>query len=193
MNVLVLSPSAITIISHLENQGHFPIVYNERLDIDFIKQHNIEFAISYRYHHIIAPEVIEYLNGRIVNLHISYLPWNRGSDPNLWSFLEDTVKGITIHYVDSGIDAGNIIIQKEVFFVEEKETLATTYHFLNDEIIRLFNDNCKAILNGQASHFEQEDFGTIHKTKDKKPYLYLLSEKGWDTPVLEVKGKAIQK
>ena len=40
----------------------------------------------------------------IVNLHISYLPFNRGSHPNYWSFVENTPKGVSIHEIDEQIE-----------------------------------------------------------------------------------------
>ena len=50
----------------------------------------------------------------IVNLHISYLPWNRGAHPNFWSFFDATPTGVSIHLIDKGIDTGPIIVQKKV-------------------------------------------------------------------------------
>ena len=52
----------------------------------------------------------------IINLHISYLPYNRGAHPNFWSFVENTPSGVSIHQVDSGIDTGKIVIQKQINF-----------------------------------------------------------------------------
>ncbi|MCL0081308.1 hypothetical protein M1N64_03665 [Peptococcaceae bacterium] len=45
--------------------------------------------------------------GRAINLHISFLPWNRGADPNFWSFIENAPVGVSIHYLDEGIDTGD--------------------------------------------------------------------------------------
>jgi len=36
------------------------------------------------------------------------------ADPNVWSFIEKTPKGVSIHYLDAGIDTGDIIAQKLV-------------------------------------------------------------------------------
>ncbi len=58
----------------------------------------------------------------IINLHISFLPWNRGAHPNFWSFYDDTPKGVTIHLIDEGIDTGAIIYQKEITFDRNEKT-----------------------------------------------------------------------
>ena len=48
----------------------------------------------------------------LINLHISYLPYNRGSYPNYWSFKENTPNGVSIHHIDDGIDTGPVLVQK---------------------------------------------------------------------------------
>ena len=46
-----------------------------------------------------------------MNLHISYLPFNRGPSEFLVIF-DDTEKGVSIHLVDGGIDTGPILFKK---------------------------------------------------------------------------------
>ena len=68
---------------------------------------------------------------KIINLHISYLPWNKGASPNLWSVVEETKKGVSIHYVDSTLDTGEIIVQKELDFGDDvslKESYLNLIH-----------------------------------------------------------------
>jgi methionyl-tRNA formyltransferase len=126
-----------------------------------------------------------------VNLHISYLPWNRGADPNLWSFLEDSPKGVTVHYMDEGVDTGDIIAQKKIEFAkEEEQTLSSTYNILKKEIEGLFEKVWPDIVNGSAKRVRQPGKGSSHKLADKKPYMHLL-DKGWNTPVANLKGKAL--
>ena len=47
-----------------------------------------DLIISFGYKHIIKKEVISNSNIPIINLHISYLPWNKGAHLNFWSFNE---------------------------------------------------------------------------------------------------------
>jgi methionyl-tRNA formyltransferase len=191
MKILVLGPSQSPISSFLQKNGYSIIEYTAPLDINFLEENKFGLAVSYRYRHIIRKEIIDFLNGKIINLHISYLPWNRGADPNLWSFLEDTPKGISIHYVDSGIDTGDIIAQRSMSFEEHEHTLSSTYELLNREVINLFKENWDLIVNNENPRIKQAEGGSIHKSKDKVAYQYLFSDKGWDTPVSEIKGKAL--
>ena len=76
-----------------------------------------------------------------INLHISYLPFNRGAHPNFWSFVDNSPKGVTIHEIDEGLDTGPIIHQKKLSFnikKKESDTFFKTYKILNNEIQKLF-------------------------------------------------------
>ena len=192
MKILLLGPPNEKIAGILTEDGHHVLEKESHVDVQFLKEKKIDFAVSYGYRHIIKTDVLHHLKDRIINLHISYLPWNRGADPNLWSFLEDTPKGVTIHYVDEGIDTGDIIAQKLVEFDVSRETLRTTYGKLSKEIIALFQETWSSIVNGQVTAKKQIGKGTFHKLSDKDRFKYLLSN-SWDTPVENLLGKALLK
>jgi methionyl-tRNA formyltransferase len=188
VKVLLLRNSQVLISKIIEQTGDDLLEWSDPIDELFIEQNRIEFAVSYGYRHIINPATINCLNGKIINLHISLLPWNKGADPNLWSFLEDTPKGVTIHYIDEGIDTGDIIAQKEVAFQGDQETLATTYQKLQKELFDLFKINWPLIRDERCSRLEQVHYGTFHKSFDKRKYENLLVY-GWETPVSLIIGK----
>lgn len=150
---------------------------------------SVDYIVSYGYRHILKNDVLVPFDRRIVNLHISLLPWNRGADPNLWSFLEDTPKGVTIHYMDAGIDTGDIIAQKEVPY-EKEDTLRTSYDRLSKTIIGLFEEVWPSLRARKVHSVPQPPGGSFHRLRDKAPYEALLT-KGWDTPVAELIGKAL--
>jgi methionyl-tRNA formyltransferase len=191
MKVLLLGIKPSPLKSILEKNRCTVIERSDPIDLKFFDRNRVDFAVSYRLRHIIGKPVIEYLRGNIINLHISLLPWNRGADPNLWSFLENTPKGITIHYIDHGIDTGDIIAQKEVFFDEDKETLTSSYEKLNHEIIELFEKIWPFIMHGKSSRRKQPPGGTYHRILDKIPFEKLIAEQGWNTPVKNLVGKAL--
>lgn len=149
----------------------------------------VDFIISYGYRHIITKDIIEQFKNKIINLHISLLPWNRGSDPNLWSFLENTPKGVTIHYIDNGIDTGDILAQKQVEMKNE-DTLKTSYEHLSTEIEQLFKIVWPEIREGKLKAIPQLKAGSYHRLRDKKAFEHLLTD-GWDTPVANLNGKAL--
>jgi methionyl-tRNA formyltransferase len=117
------------------------------------------------------------------------LPWNKGADPNLWSFLENTPKGVTIHYLDEGIDTGDILAQKEVQ-MRDDDTLKTSYERLSTEIEQLFEFVWPKIKNGQLKAIPQPKGGSFHRLRDKKAFEHLLTNE-WDTQVANLIGKAL--
>lgn len=194
MLVLFLGPYNERITNHIKSFGDEVLnTENGISEIKAIGLENIDYIISFGYRYIIPKEIIEKYNKRIINLHISLLPWNRGADPNLWSFLEDTPKGVTIHYIDEGIDTGEIIAQKEVKFPDiNLTTLRNSYETLKIEIVNLFIKVWIDLKAGKINSKPQNHGGSFHCLKDKRKYDYLL-EYGWDTPVAELIGKAKEK
>lgn len=190
MNVLVLKNTNTSVLEILRKQGDHVIEFSDPIDVKFLRANKVEFIVSHGYRHIIKSSIINHLSDRIVNLHISLLPWNRGADPNLWSFLENTPKGVTIHYINEGVDTGDIIAQRKVIFSEEAETLATTYYRLQEEIITLFIETWPELRKLHYLGQKQEGAGSFHKLNDKRKYEHLLTD-GWNTPVSVLIGKGL--
>lgn len=143
-------------------------LYSEKLDANTIHMLHPQLILSYNYDHIIPDEVIQATNGNIVNMHISFLPWNRGFSPNLWSFIDSTPKGVTIHKLSTGLDKGNIIFQKELFFDAETETFSSTYQKLNEAISDMCKVHFEELLSGAYSDRPQVGQGSYHSLKDLK-------------------------
>jgi methionyl-tRNA formyltransferase len=103
--------------------------------------------------------------------------------------VDGTPKGVTIHYLDEGVDTGDLIAQREVTF-GPGETLKSTYERLQAEIQALFREQWSAIRTGACPRIPQQGEGTTHRVKDKEPLAHLLTE-GHDTLVeaLEAYGR----
>ena len=164
------------------------IYQEEKINDDLIIKENLDFIISYGYRFILSKRIVNYYLNKIINLHISYLPWNRGADPNLWSFLDDTPKGVTIHYIDEGLDTGDIIAQKNIEFLGN-ETLSTSYLKLTLEIESLFKYIWPSIRLRQNNRITQNDNGSYHHSKEKDKYMHLLVN-GWETCIKDIVGAA---
>lgn len=161
------------------------ILYDKKINLTKVKNINPSFIISYNYRYYIAKNIIDYMNNNIINLHISFLPWNRGAYPNIWSFLNDTPKGVTIHQVNEFIDGGDILIQKQVYIDETKETLKSSYLLLHAEIQNLFKANWKYIKSGKIDPIPQKSGGSLHTVADLNEIKHLIY--GWSMPIIELK------
>jgi len=165
------------------------LVTGQRLDNDLLQRFKPDFLISYNYRYIIKDDVLNILMGRAINLHIAYLPWNRGAHPNLWSILDNTPKGVTIHHMIESLDAGAIIAQKKVIFCESRETLASSYALLHKEIQKLFMRRWQSFKEGKIVPFPQQGMGSIHYVRDFERIKPLLRDRGWDIKISELKSK----
>src|ERR1700733_14616784 len=181
MNVLFLGPPESVVLAFLKTAETSVVQTMEPLDDAFLDRDSADFLVSHGYRHIIKQKVLDRFPRRAVNLHISYLPWNRGADPNLWSFIENTPKGVTIHYLDAGIDTGDIIAQKKVEFAPD-DTLRTSYERLQREIADLFVEHSTEILAGPCDRLKQSGAGSFHRIADREKVAHLLTS-GWETCV----------
>ncbi|WP_182186216.1 formyltransferase family protein [Pectinatus frisingensis] len=163
-------------------------IFYDKINMSVLKKINPDIIISYNYKYIIDKNIIVYMKNNIVNLHISYLPWNKGSNPNFWSFIDDTPKGVSIHLIDDTLDTGVILFQKKVFFNEKKETLRTSYEKLHLEIKALFKKNWGKIKNGDYVIKNQTPSGSYHDIKEYQKFIG-DTEIDYDEPIFILKRR----
>jgi methionyl-tRNA formyltransferase len=184
LKILLLSPRPDSLIQALSSES--VDFSNDDLQPDLLATKNYDFAISFGYRYLIPQECIEILQGNILNIHISLLPWNKGSDPNIWSWLENTPKGVSIHWVTDQPDAGDIAIQKAIA-LDENDTLHKTYEILQTEAAELFNKLWNDIGITNAKRSQQSGMGSIHKKSDLKKHQKVLTN-GYDTQCIVLKN-----
>jgi len=187
LKILLLGEHSLRLKKILEKNEDTIEHKTDKLEYNKELLNSIDFMISYGYKYIIDKHILHILHNKAINLHISLLPWNRGADPNLWSFIENTPKGVTIHYISPEVDKGDIIAQKELFF-SDQETLRSSYEKLCWEIEKLFEEVWPDIRNNNVSPRPQPSGGSFHSTKDREKVQHLL-HKGWDTPVRDIIGR----
>jgi len=192
LKILILGPEKqpqIALIDFLSNDGNSITRCEEKLNSEEIANCEYDYLISFGYRYIVRKDVLDYFKEKAINLHISFLPWNKGVDPNLWSILESTPKGVTIHQMDYGLDTGKILCQQEIFFYEN-DTLKSSYEKLQDKLVELFKSNWGKIKSNIVKPIQQKGKGSYHKSSDKNNYIELLVY-GWDTKITDLEGKAI--
>ena len=152
MKILFLGGSMSKHLVDLLVEHGEEVTYTEqKISLEKVQHVVPEMIISYNHKHILGPDILQAVDGWAINLHISYLPYNRGAYPNIWSFLEDTPKGVTIHNIGAGIDTGDIMAQKQVYIDIEKETFKSAYEILHQEIQFLFKANWEEIKSCQLA------------------------------------------
>jgi methionyl-tRNA formyltransferase len=134
--------------------------------LQVIKDIGPDYVVSCGYRHIVPEEVLNVPTEGYLNLHPAYLPYNRGANPNVWSIVEGTPAGVTLHWMDPGLDTGNIVARQKVetdFSDNGKEL----YERLEDAQVALFQETWPDVVAGKIDETEQdEDTGTYHRTSD---------------------------
>lgn len=179
MRVLFLGPDTSPVLAFLRERE------DVRQTADPLAAVEADFIVSHGYRHIVSRDLCEAFDGRAVNLHIGYLPWNRGADPNLWSHIDATPSGVTIHYIAPGLDTGDVIAQRLVRFTQA-DTLATSYAKLQDAMHGLFVQWWPKIKDRTCPRIPQAGSGSYHRSADRQRVSHLLTA-GWDTPVQDLR------
>ncbi|MEW6041848.1 MAG: methionyl-tRNA formyltransferase [Elusimicrobiota bacterium] len=79
-----------------------------------------DLGVVVAYGKILPKSIIDYPPGGTINVHFSLLPKYRGAAPIQWALIRGEKKtGVTVFYLDEGIDTGKIIIQEETEITDE--------------------------------------------------------------------------
>ncbi|MGM7724719.1 phosphoribosylglycinamide formyltransferase [uncultured Metabacillus sp.] len=96
-----------------------------------LHQHQIDYVILAGYMRLIGPTLLDAYANKIVNIHPSLLPAFPGKDAIGQAFHAGVkVTGVTVHYVDAGMDTGPIIAQQAIDITNDDtvETIAEKVH-----------------------------------------------------------------
>lgn len=125
-----------------------------------------DLGVSVSFGYLLAREVLETLPAGCINLHTGFLPYNRGAYPNVWSIVERTPAGVAVHFVDEGVDTGDIIARREVA-VEPVDTGASLFEKLEEAALQLFQETWALVLAGRATRTPQDlSEGSSHRVAD---------------------------
>ncbi len=134
--------------------------------LESVRRLRCDIAVSVLFGYILKPDFLKLPPAGCINLHPSLLPYNRGAHPNVWSIIEGTPAGATLHYIDAGVDTGDIIAQREVA-VESIDTGETLYRRLETASLELFKETWPTLRAGTARRFAQNcAAGTSHRASD---------------------------
>jgi phosphoribosylglycinamide formyltransferase-1 len=109
-----------------------------------------QWAVLAGYMHVLTPAFLERFFGRVINLHPALCPSFAGAHA-----IEDAIAygvrwtGVTVHFVDDGVDTGPIILQEpvEVKSSDTVETLAERIHAVEH---RLLPEAARLCLDGRV-------------------------------------------
>ena len=141
------------------------VIWSENINSDeFIqkmKKYNVDIFISMSFDQIFKTKMINLPTLKTINCHAGKLPFYRGRNVLNWVLINDEKEfGITCHYVDEGIDTGDIILQRTYKITDDDDystLLARAYIGCADVLY----DAIKSIQNGTNKRIKQSTIDAV--------------------------------
>jgi phosphoribosylglycinamide formyltransferase 1 len=121
-----------------ERDGHADRAGRDAAIADWLEGIGVDLVVLAGYMELLSPGFVQRFRDRIVNVHPALLPSFAGLDP-IGQALEHGVgvTGVTVHFVDEGIDSGPIILQQaiEVPYTRDRSKLEEEIHRVEHELL----------------------------------------------------------
>lgn len=93
---------------------------NDQNFLNKIKSLNLDLIVCVNFDQILKKDIINLPNIGCINTHASLLPKYRGRAPLNWAMINgEKYSGVTVHFIDEGIDTGDIILQEKIKIDED--------------------------------------------------------------------------
>lgn len=115
---------------------------------------------------ILKKPLIEIPRQGFINTHPSLLPFNRGKHYNFWALVESAPFGVTIHRVDTGVDTGEIVAQREIAY-DWEDNGESLYMKAQNAMLDLFRSTYPGLRTGTIQSIPQSDEeGSSHHSSE---------------------------
>ncbi len=135
---------------------HKPKDINDPQFVEEVRKLAPDLLFTAFYPKIYKRPLLEAVAGRSVNLHFAPLPRYRGSYPGAWAIINgEKQHGITMHYMDPGVDSGDIIAQIMVD-IEPDDTGFTLYEKCEAAGLELLRNTWPKLASGEVERKPQD-------------------------------------
>jgi Formyl transferase len=171
----------------LSDQGFEVIVSPEPYEDNLPDDFSPDIILSSGYDRLLRPDTVLKYSQRIINLHAAYLPWARGIGTTLFATMLRYPYGVSVHFINEGLDTGNLIARKLVQ-PSPNDTLRTLYTKLLTATEELFFEYIPKIVNGQISGVAQDELGEIKTNRSRLQFESVMDvcPKGYDTLITDL-------
>ncbi|AXG79532.1 formyltetrahydrofolate deformylase [Streptomyces paludis] len=125
--------------------------------LELVRAERVELVVLARYMQVISDDLCKQLNGRIINIHHSFLPSFKGARPYHQAHARGVkLIGATSHYVTADLDEGPII---------EQEVQRVGHQVTPDQLVAIGRDvECRALARAVKWHAEHRILLNGHRT-----------------------------
>lgn len=140
-------------------------IFREPEGIRHLRALDLDYLISVHFPYIMPPGVLSLPRIGTLNLHPAYLPFNRGWHTPSWAIKEGTPYGATLHWIDEGVDTGDIAVQRQIQ-VHSGDTADSLYQRVLELELQLFAEALPMIRKHRLPRIPQLGDGTAHRKQD---------------------------
>jgi len=139
----------------------FPVNINSKEFIESIKKYDSDLFVSMSFNQIFKSEILSKPKLGTINCHAGKLPFYRGRNILNWAIINDEKDfGITVHYVDEGIDTGDIILQR-TYPITDNDNYNSLLDVAYYECASILYDSIKEIQKGVSKRIKQESIDAV--------------------------------
>jgi methionyl-tRNA formyltransferase len=139
----------------------YPIKVNDPNFIDKIISYKCDLLVSMSFDQIFKSEISKATRLGIINCHAGKLPFYRGRNVLTWAIINDEKEfGITVHFVDTKIDTGDIILQR-VYPINDDDDYASILKKAYEECANILYDGLKKVQSGNYDRILQNSIDPI--------------------------------
>ena len=152
----IITPSEVKLLAQ---QRNIPILQPNKLStiVEEIKNLKPDLIVSCAYGKIIPESILNIPQYHCVNVHTSLLPRWRGGAPIHHAILNgDSKTGVTLMYMDKGLDTGNIIFQESIK-IDDDETHRSLYEKLSNLSYNLLTKHIEMLFNTNVISTKQDN------------------------------------
>ena len=139
----------------------FPVKINSNDFIEISKSYNLDLFVSMSFNQIFKAPILNVPKLGVINCHAGKLPFYRGRNILNWALINDEKEfGITVHYVDEGIDTGDIINQY-CYVISDKDDYKSLLEISYLECAKILYDSIKEIQEGKSQRKKQSSIHPV--------------------------------
>jgi methionyl-tRNA formyltransferase len=127
----------------------------------WLSKYDCDLFVSMSFNQIFRSSLINLPNLKTINCHAGKLPFYRGRNILNWALINDEKEfGITVHYVDEGIDTGDIILQR-CYSITDEDNYATLLSRAYEGCATNLYDAIKIVQDGNVKVIVQKDIDQL--------------------------------
>lgn len=126
-----------------------------------VKEYNVDMFVSMSFNQIFKERLLNLPPLKTINCHAGKLPFYRGRNILNWALINDEKEfGITVHYLDTGIDTGDIILQK-CYPITDEDTYGTLLERAYEGCAETLYQAIKLIQAGNPPRIKQDTIDKV--------------------------------